>query len=168
MSDWREICTVSTDQGPATLSVRVDDAEHGGVVDLELRWPCGDADIVQGFTMNPEEVRAFWEAVQELIEVGGKEVEGETPDLKPCPFCGSTEIVGLSIDDEGNELEGWMMDNANRESESEGLPGFESWEAFIEVNAYTHQVQCADCNAGVISKKSMMDAWDKWNRRASE
>ena len=89
-----------------------------------------------------------------------------TEDLKPCPFCGSTNIVELSFDDEGNELEEWMMTDANRESESEGLPGFRSWEEFVETCAYVHQVQCADCNAGMISKVSMDYAWEKWNRRA--
>lgn len=89
-----------------------------------------------------------------------------TEDLKPCPFCGSTNIVELSFDDEGNELEEWMMTDANRESESEGLPGFGSWEEFVETCAYVHQVQCADCNAGMISKVSMDYAWEKWNRRA--
>lgn len=92
----------------------------------------------------------------------------EMKEHRPCPFCGSTKIVELSFDDEGNELDEWMMTDANRESESEGFPGFESWDEFVEANAYIHQVQCADCNAGMISKKSMKDAWDKWNWRSSE
>ena len=89
----------------------------------------------------------------------------EEREHKPCPFCGSAKIVELSFDDEGNELNEWMMADANRESESEGLPGFESWDEFVKVNAYIYQIQCADCNAGVISKKSIGDALDKWNKR---
>lgn len=73
MTDWRELCTVSTDDGPATLSVRVDDAEHGGVVDFELLWPCGDADIVQGFTMSFEEALRMWETIMEDMIVGDEE-----------------------------------------------------------------------------------------------
>lgn len=168
MSDWREICTVSTDQGPATLSMRVDDAEHGGVVDLELRWPCGDADIVQGFTMNPEEVRALWEAVQELIEVGGKEVEGETPDLKPCPFCGSTDIEERYLDDDCDEIEEWMMEEANSYVEEDGGEPYNSIDEYREDNAYYWQVYCPRCDVYVTSGLSMKDAWAKWNRRAEE
>ena len=89
----------------------------------------------------------------------------EDSEIKPCPFCGSAKIVELSFDDEGNELNEWMMTDANRESESEGLPGFESWDEFVKVKVFNHQSQCADCNAVVISKKSMEDALDKWNRR---
>ena len=84
---------------------------------------------------------------------------------RPCPFCGSTDIREIYFDDEGNELEEWMMTDANRECESEGRPGFESWEEFVEASAYHFIVACGGCNAQVISEMNIKDAWTKWNRR---
>lgn len=90
----------------------------------------------------------------------------EEREHKPCPFCGSTSLSEVYVDDTGEELEQWMMDEANRESESEGLAGFASWEEFVSINARYFHVRCDDCSATVGSMKDMADTWAKWNRRA--
>lgn len=41
----------------------------------------------------------------------------EVPEHKPCPFCGSIKLRMVYIDDTGEELEQWMMEEANEESE---------------------------------------------------
>ena len=90
----------------------------------------------------------------------------EVQEHKPCPFCGSTSLSEIYVDDTGQELEQWMMDEANRESESEGLAGFASWEEFVSINARYFHVRCDDCSATVGSMKDMADTWAKWNRRS--
>lgn len=89
----------------------------------------------------------------------------EGPVRNPCPFCGSTSLSEIYVDDTGEELEQWMMDEANKESESEGLAGFVSWEEFVSINARYFHVRCDGCFAMVGSMKDMADTWAKWNRK---
>lgn len=92
----------------------------------------------------------------------------EVQEHKPCPFCGSTSLSEVYVDDTGEELEQWMMDEANRESESEGLMGFDSWDEFVHINTEHYIIRCDDCSAMVGSMKDMADTWAKWNRRVEE
>ena len=92
----------------------------------------------------------------------------EERDHKPCPFCGSTSLSVAYIDETGEELEQWMMDDANRESESDGSMGYDSWDEFVHINAEYYYIRCNNCSAGVISRKGMEDAWAKWDRRTKE
>ena len=92
----------------------------------------------------------------------------EVKEHKPCPFCGSKNVEEAYADDTGEKLEPWMMDQANKESESEGLSEFASWDEFVNFSASYFHVQCGDCLAGVVSMVDMEDARNKWNRRAEE
>lgn len=79
---------------------------------------------------------------------------------KPCPFCGSTDLKEVYYDDEGDMLEEWMMEEANKDGDDYG-----SWDEYIDVNAYLYYVECKDCHGNVFSKEGREDVWDKWNRR---
>ena len=80
---------------------------------------------------------------------------------KPCPFCGSTNLNELYSNDEGEPLEEWMMEEANKDGDDYG-----SWDEYIDVNAYLYYVECKDCHGNVFSKEGREDVWNKWNRRA--
>lgn len=89
----------------------------------------------------------------------------EAEEHKPCPFCGSTKLRIVYIDDTGEELEQWMMEEANKESESEGREGYESWQEFVDANALYFQIHCVTCSATVMTSQCEKDAWAKWDRR---
>ena len=99
------------------------------------------------------------------IAYDGKIAKGcplrEVKERKPCPFCGSTNLNELYSNDEGDMLEKWMMEEANKDGGDYG-----SWDEFLDVNAYLYYVECKDCHGNVFSKDSRENAWDKWNRRA--
>lgn len=88
----------------------------------------------------------------------------EVPEHKPCPFCGSIKLRIVYIDDTGEELEQWMMEEANKESESEGREGYESWQEFVDVNALYYNIHCNICGA-IMTSQCEKDAWAKWDRR---
>ena len=87
--------------------------------------------------------------------------KGILHEVKPCPFCGSTDVREIYYDDEGEPLEEWMMEEANKDGGDYG-----SWDEYIDVNAYLYYVECKDCHGNVFSKDGREDAWDKWDRRA--
>ena len=97
-----------------------------------------------------------------LREVQEPEETKET--LKPCPFCGSTRIKDRYLDDDCEEIEEWMVEEANSYAD-EGEELYNSIDEYREVNAYWWQVYCPRCDVYVTSAKSIEDAWDKWNRR---
>ena len=84
-----------------------------------------------------------------------------TEDLKPCPFCGSTDLEEIYFDDEGDRLEEWMMEEANNDG-----CDYESWEEYLHVNGYVFCIDCTHCHGGITSIYSMDDAHVRWNRRA--
>ena len=92
----------------------------------------------------------------------------EVKEHKPCPFCGSTSLSEAYVDDEGNALDEWAMEVANRQWESEGMPGFESWDEFVKFNACHFNIRCNNCSAIVGSMRDIENAWYKWDRRAEE
>ena len=104
---------------------------------------------------------------REHIEIAydGKIAKGcplrEVKERKPCPFCGSTNLKELYSNDEGEPLEEWMMEEANKDGDDYG-----SWDEYIDVNAYLYYVECKDCHGNVFSKDGRKDVWDKWDRRA--
>ena len=87
-------------------------------------------------------------------------------ELKPCPFCGSPDPSITYLDDQGDVLDLWMMDAANKESESEGCEGYASWDEFIDANAHMFIIDCDECSGCIRSHISMEDALAKWNKRA--
>ena len=84
----------------------------------------------------------------------------EVQEHKPCPFCGSTELEEIYVDDEGERLEEWMMEEANKDGGDYG-----SWQEYLDTLGYAFCVNCTDCHGSVISNDSMTDAWARWNRR---
>lgn len=99
------------------------------------------------------------------IAYDGKIAKGcplrEVKEHKPCPFCGSTNLNELYSNDEGEPLEEWMMEKANKYGGDYG-----SWDEYVDVNAYLYYVECKDCHGNVFSKDGREDVWDKWDRRA--
>ena len=89
----------------------------------------------------------------------------EVKERKPCPFCGSSNLNEIYSNDEGDMLEKWMMEEANADARADGWTGYESWEEFLDANAYLYYVQCGDCHSNIFSKNGMEDAWNKWNKR---
>lgn len=86
--------------------------------------------------------------------------KGTIHEIKPCPFCGSTEIEEIYYDDEGDILEEWMMEEANNDG-----CDYKSWQEYLDANGYVFLIGCANCHGSVSSKDSIEDAWAKWNRR---
>lgn len=99
------------------------------------------------------------------IDYDGKIAKGcplrVVEEHKPCPFCGSTNLNEFYSNDEGEPLEEWMMEEANKDGGDYG-----SWDEFLDVNAYLYYVECKDCHGNVFSKVGREDVWDKWDRRA--
>ena len=87
-------------------------------------------------------------------------------ELKPCPFCGSPDPSITYLDDQGDTLVQWMMEAANKESESEGREKYASWDEFVDANAYMFIIDCDECSGCIRSHISMEDALAKWNKRA--
>lgn len=92
----------------------------------------------------------------------------EVPEHKPCPFCGSTGIEERYLDDDCEEIEEWMVEEANSYVEEDGGEPYNSIDEYREVNAYYWQIYCPRCDVYMTSVLSMKDAWEKWNRRAEE
>ena len=95
-----------------------------------------------------------------------REVQEPKENPKPCPFCGSTRIRERYLDDDCEEIEEWMVEEANSYANEEGFEPYKSIDEYREVNASYWQVYCPRCDVYVTSAKSIEDAWDKWNRRA--
>lgn len=95
-----------------------------------------------------------------------REVKESKENPKPCPFCGSTRIRDRYLDDDCEEIEEWMVEEANSYANEEGYEPYKSIDEYREVNASYWQVYCPRCDVYVTSAKSIEDAWDKWNRRA--
>lgn len=95
-----------------------------------------------------------------------REVKEPKENPKPCPFCGSTRIRDRYLDDDCEEIEEWMVEEANSYANEEGYEPYKSIDEYREVNASYWQVYCPRCDVYVTSAKSIEDAWDKWNRRA--
>lgn len=94
-----------------------------------------------------------------------REVQEPKETLKPCPFCGAPDPSVTYLDDQGDTLVQWMMEAANKESESEGREKYASWDEFVDANAYTFIINCDECYGYIRSHLSMEDALAKWNRR---
>lgn len=92
----------------------------------------------------------------------------EEGEHKPCPFCGSTRIKERYLDDDCEEIEEWMVEEANSYANEDGSEPYNSIDEYREVNAFYWQVYCPRCDVYVTSAKSMEDAWAKWDRRAKE
>ena len=86
--------------------------------------------------------------------------KGILHEVKPCPFCGSTDLKEVYYDDEGDILEEWMMEEANNDG-----CDYKSWQEYLDANGYVFMVACPNCHGSVSSGDSMNDAWEKWNRR---
>ncbi len=86
--------------------------------------------------------------------------KGIIHEVKPCPFCGSTDIKETYFDDEGDILEEWMMEEANNDG-----CDYKSWQEYLDANGYAFLVGCEECGGSITSKDNMKDAWEKWNRR---
>ena len=86
-------------------------------------------------------------------------------EVKPCPFCGSTRIRERYLDDDCEEIEEWMVEEANSYVNEYGGELYNSIDEYREVNASYWQVYCPRCDVYVTSAKSIEDAWDKWNKR---
>ena len=84
----------------------------------------------------------------------------EVKERKPCPFCGSSNLNEIYSNDEGEPLEEWMMEEANKDGDDYG-----SWDEYVDVNAYLYYVECKDCHGNVFSKDGRKSVWDKWDRR---
>ena len=91
---------------------------------------------------------------------------GVLHEVKSCPFCGSTRIRERYLDDDCEEIEEWMVEEANSYVNEYGGELYNSIDEYREVNASYWQVYCPRCDVYVTSGKSIEDAWDKWNRRA--
>lgn len=89
-------------------------------------------------------------------------------ELKPCPFCGSPDPSITYLDDQGDTLVQWMMEAANKESESEGCEKYASWDEFVDVNTYMFIIDCDECHGCIRSCISMEDALAKWNKRTAK
>lgn len=90
----------------------------------------------------------------------------EVQEHKPCPFCGSTNLSEHYVDEEGEDLEEWMMEEANADARSDGCAVYESWEEFLEMNTHIYMVMCDDCLASMYADGNIKNTWEKWNRRA--
>ena len=103
------------------------------------------------------------------IDCGDDVAEGcpleEVQEHKPCPFCGSTNLSEHYVDDEGEDLEEWMMEEANADARSDGWAGYESWEEFLDANTHIYMVMCDDCLASMYADGNIKNTWEKWNRR---
>lgn len=87
------------------------------------------------------------------------------PPLEACPHCGSTELVGLAYDDEGNAIdEDYVQDYHVYCSEiPTDLDGFMDWaEDALDLNVF---IMCG-CGAFVCAS-SRFEAAEIWNRRYS-
>lgn len=89
----------------------------------------------------------------------------EVQERKPCPFCGSTNLSEHYVDEEGEDLEEWMMEEANADARSDGCAVYESWEEFLEMNTHIYMVMCDDCLASMYADGNIKNTWEKWNRR---
>ena len=81
--------------------------------------------------------------------------------IRPCPFCGSTNLSEHHFNDEGEELEKWMMEEANNDG-----CDYKSWQEYLDTNTYVCAGMCDDCKASMYSGENIRDAWEKWNRRS--
>lgn len=80
--------------------------------------------------------------------------------IRPCPFCGSTNLSEHHFNDEGEELEEWMMEEANNDG-----CDYKSWQEYLDTNGYVFMIGCTECHGSVTSKDNIEDAWAKWNKR---
>ena len=139
-------------------------------------WECPFRDMGDGGycahctypTVDHPENRLWIEDDGILIQNGCplREVQEPKETLKPCPFCGSTRIRDRYLDDDCEEIEKWMVEEANSYVNEDGGEPYNSIDEYREVNASYWQVYCPRCYVYVTSAKSMEDAWDKWNMRA--
>ena len=108
------------------------------------------------------DVKDQYHSMEEIIGKMFKVQKGKgiLHEIKPCPFCGSTDIREIYYDDEGDMLEEWMMEEANNDG-----CDYKSWQEYLDANGYVFMVACPNCHGSVSSGDSMKDAWEKWNRR---
>ena len=86
--------------------------------------------------------------------------KGVIHEVKPCPFCGSTDLKEVYYDDEGDMLEEWMMEEANNDG-----CDYKSWQEYLDARGYVFCIDCMNCHGCVQTKVSIEDAWAKWNKR---
>ena len=81
----------------------------------------------------------------------------------PCPFCGSFRQKEVYIDDTGEILEEWMMDEVNKGMDENDQ--YTTLQEFYDSVAEDFSVECTICGGQIHSTISIKDAWAKWNRR---
>lgn len=86
--------------------------------------------------------------------------KGIIHEVKPCPFCGSTDLKEVYYNDEGDILEEWMMEEANNDG-----CDYKSWQEYLDARGYVFCIDCMNCHGCVQTKVSIEDAWAKWNKR---
>ena len=113
------------------------------------------------------DVKDQYHSMEEIIGKMFKIQKGKgiLHEIKPCPFCGSTEIKERYLDDDCEEIEEWMVEEANSYVKEDGGDPYNSIDEYREVNAYYWQIYCPRCDVYMTSGLSMKDAWAKWNRR---
>lgn len=121
-------------------------------------------DIDNGFAKSCplRDVQDQYLSMDEIINKMFKVQKGKgiIHEVKPCPFCGSTDVREIYYDDEGDILEEWMMEEANKDG-----CDYKSWQEYLDANGYAFLVGCEECGGSITSKDNMKDAWEKWNRR---
>lgn len=81
----------------------------------------------------------------------------------PCPFCGSFRQKEVYIDDTGEILEEWMMDEVNKGMDENDQ--YMTLQEFYDAAACHFLIQCTICGCNIESPISIKDAWAKWNMR---
>ena len=155
---WNAHCTHPlVDQDP---KVRLE-INHDGIADgCPLRDAHHDMDEIINKMLKQKGYSLTQTWYKSNVKVVMDAEKGILHEVRPCPFCGSTDIEEIYYDDEGDMLEEWMMEEANKDG-----CDYKSWQEYLDTNGYVFMVACPNCHGSVSSKDSIMDAWAKWNRR---